>query len=250
GTTTPLSQGLSRSKSNIPLLHKSYLQPDKFLSYNSEKNKPSYILSIKYKRQLFATIGRKSWDVERFAKTLFFFDAFPSPLKFFENMFGKLSDQSSNEPSMKKQSHGIVLVTGATGGVGKRVVDVLREKGLPVRVLVRDKEKARKLLGPDIDLIVGDVTKENTLLPEYFKGVTKVISAISVIIGPKEGDTSDRAKYRQGIKFFEPEIKGASPEMVEYIGMQNLINHVKKNVGRNSGKLLFGFEGKFFSNRF
>ncbi|XP_042515344.1 uncharacterized protein LOC122089711 [Macadamia integrifolia] len=92
--------------------------------------------------------------------------------------------------------------------------------------------------------IVGDITKESTLLPEYFKGVRKVINAASVIVGPKEGDTPDRAKYSQGIKFFEPEIKGDSPEMVEYIGMQNLINAVKTCVGLRNGKLLFGFEDK------
>lgn len=45
--------------------------------------------------------------------------------------------------------------------------------------------------------IVGDITKESTLVPEYFKGVRKVISAVSVIVGPKEGDTPDRAKYSQ-----------------------------------------------------
>ncbi|GMY37456.1 putative complex i intermediate-associated protein 30 [Fagus crenata] len=137
---------------------------------------------------------------------------------------------------------GIVLVAGATGGVGRRVVDILRKKGLPVRVLVRNEEKARRTLGLDIDLIIGDITKESTLVPEYFKGVRKVINAVSVIVGPKEGDTPDRAKYSQGIKFFEPEIKGDSPEMVEYIGMKNLINAVKGSVGLRNGKLLFRFE--------
>ena len=39
---------------------------------------------------------------------------------------------------MKKgaQNMELVLVTGATGGVGKRVVDSLRKKGYSVRVLV------------------------------------------------------------------------------------------------------------------
>ncbi|RVW83790.1 hypothetical protein CK203_041770 [Vitis vinifera] len=133
------------------------------------------------------------------------------------------------------ETSGIVLVAGATGGVGRRVVDILRKKGLPVRVLVRNEEKARKMLGPDIDLIVGDITKESTLVPEYFKGVRKVINAVSVIVGPKEGDTPDRAKYSQ--------IKGDSPEMVEYIGMKNLINAVKEGVGLRTGKLIYGFEG-------
>lgn len=45
--------------------------------------------------------------------------------------------------------------------------------------------------------IVGDITKESTLVPEYFKGVRRVINAVSVIVGPKEGDTPDRQKYSQ-----------------------------------------------------
>ena len=45
--------------------------------------------------------------------------------------------------------------------------------------------------------IIGDVTKGDTLDPKYFKGVKKVINAVSVIVGPKEGDTPDRQKYSQ-----------------------------------------------------
>ncbi|KAF9597541.1 hypothetical protein IFM89_019501, partial [Coptis chinensis] len=107
---------------------------------------------------------------------------------------------------------------------------------------VRNEEKTKGMLGPDLDMIIGDITKESTLTPEYFKGVKKVINAVSVIVGPKEGDTPDRQKYSQGIKFFKLEIKGDSPEMVEYIGMQNVINAVKKSVGLQNGKLLFRFQ--------
>ncbi|KAK9227540.1 hypothetical protein WN943_012593 [Citrus x changshan-huyou] len=187
-------------------------------------------------------ISAEAWDFGRFLKTLYFFNGPPSPAKFVEFLVEKLSGPSPKEPVKSMETSGVVLVAGATGGVGRRVVDILRNKGLPVRVLVRNEEKARKMLGPDVDLIVGDITKENTLTPEYFKGVRKVINAVSVIVGPKEGDTPDRAKYSQGIKFFEPEIKGDSPEMVEYLGMRNLINAVKGSVGLQNGKLLFGFE--------
>eukprot|EP00952_Eustigmatos_sp_NYUAD-ZCMA_P014272 55805-Eustigmatos_ZCMA.PRE.1 len=37
-------------------------------------------------------------------------------------------------------------VTGATGGVGKRVVDVLLKKGVRVRALARNKSKALAIL--------------------------------------------------------------------------------------------------------
>ncbi|KAF7149803.1 hypothetical protein RHSIM_Rhsim02G0147000 [Rhododendron simsii] len=196
-----------------------------------------------YKRTITAQAGNQGWDLGRFFRTLYFFNGPPSPAKFIEFVVGKLSNPSPSEPVNAMDSSGIVLVAGATGGVGRRVVNILRNKGLPVRVLVRNKDKARSMLGPDIDLVVGDITKDSTLAPEYFKGVKKVINAVSVIVGPKEGDTPDRAKYSQGIKFFEPEIKGDSPEMVEYIGMKILINAVKASVGVRSGKLIYGYEG-------
>ncbi|KAK6124178.1 hypothetical protein DH2020_042087 [Rehmannia glutinosa] len=205
----------------------------KKLSFHSLRTRGGFIVS---------EAGKQGWDVGRFLKTLYFFNGPPSPAKFFEFLIEKLSGPSPSEAVKAMETSGIILVAGATGGVGRRVVDLLRRKGLPVRVLVRNEEKARRMLGQDVDLIVGDITKASTLIPEYFKGVKMVINAVSVIVGPKEGDTPDRAKYSQGIKFFEPEIKGDSPEMVEFIGMKNLINAVKETVGLRSGKLVFGFE--------
>lgn len=196
----------------------------------------------KYKGGIFAETGKQGWDLGRFVRTLYFFNGPPNPAKLLESLIAKLSSPSPSEPVKAMETSGTILVAGATGGVGRRIVDVLRKKGLPVRVLVRNEEKARRMLGPDVDMIVGDITKASTILPEYFKGVKKVINATSVIVGPKEGDTPERAKYSQGIKFFEPEIKGDSPEMVEYIGMQNLINSVKGSVGLRGGKLVYGFE--------
>ncbi|KAA8519616.1 hypothetical protein F0562_013939 [Nyssa sinensis] len=184
---------------------------------------PSYLPLKTIKGSIFAKAGKQGWDFGRFLKTLYFFNGPPSPAKLFEFLIEKVSSPSPSEPVKSMDTSGIILVAGATGGVGRRVVDILRKKGFPVRVLVRNEEKARKMLGPDIELIVGDITET-----KHF------------------GDTPDRAKYSQGIKFFEPEIKGDSPEMVEYIGMKNLINTVKASVGLRSGKLVYGFEDNSF----
>ncbi|KAL2343270.1 hypothetical protein Fmac_004555 [Flemingia macrophylla] len=189
-----------------------------------------------YRTTISAEAGRQNWDFGRFVKTLYFFNGLPSPAKFFDFLVEKLSVFSPS-PAELVNSMGtsdLVLVAGATGGVGRRVVDILQKKGIPVRVLVRNEEKARRMLGSDVDLVVGDITKDSTLFPEYFKGVKKVINAAAVIVGPKEGDTPERAKYSQ--------IKGDSPEKVEYIGMRNLIMAVKDNLGLRRGKLLFGFQ--------
>lgn len=57
-------------------------------------------------------------------------------LKFFEFLIEKLSGPSPSKPVKSMDSSGIILVAGATGGVGRRVVDILRSKGLSVRALV------------------------------------------------------------------------------------------------------------------
>lgn len=38
--------------------------------------------------------------------------------------------------------------------------------------------------------------------------VVAVVSCTAAIVRPKEGDGSDRAKYFQGITFYEPEVGG------------------------------------------
>jgi uncharacterized protein YbjT (DUF2867 family) len=49
-----------------------------------------------------------------------------------------------------------VLVTGATGNVGSKVIQELRGRGVPLRAFVRDADRASAVLGPDVDLAVGD----------------------------------------------------------------------------------------------
>lgn len=50
-----------------------------------------------------------------------------------------------------------ILVIGATGRTGRVLVADLIGRGLPVRALVRDRETARALLGPAVELIQGDL---------------------------------------------------------------------------------------------
>lgn len=57
-------------------------------------------------------------------------------VKFFDFIVEKLSSPSPSESVNSMRTSDIVLVAGATGGVGRRVVDILRKKGIPVRVLV------------------------------------------------------------------------------------------------------------------
>jgi uncharacterized protein YbjT (DUF2867 family) len=55
------------------------------------------------------------------------------------------------------------FVAGATGETGRRIVQELIARNIPVRALVRDIEAARTILPPDAELVVGDVLNPQSL---------------------------------------------------------------------------------------
>ncbi|GAQ79922.1 NAD(P)-binding Rossmann-fold superfamily protein [Klebsormidium nitens] len=198
--------------------------------------------------------SREPWDFSRFLKTVLYFNEPPkleevvstvtNPSKLMEAL-GSVFSSSQQQSAGSRGGRGKVLVVGATGGVGKRIVDELRKNGVPVVALVRDQGKAQKLLGPPspgLQIVTAELTQPRTLLPEYFEGVSAVVNASAVIVGPKEGDTTERAKYYQGIKFYDPEIKENTPEAVEFRGVQNLVEAVKEHLGYRDGKVLLQIE--------
>ena len=56
-----------------------------------------------------------------------------------------------------------VLVVGATGQTGRHIVSELVAKQIPVKVLVRDLEKAREILPNEVELLKGDVLESDTI---------------------------------------------------------------------------------------
>lgn len=147
---------------------------------------------------------RSQWDFGRFIQTLDYFDAIPI-LSWLKQLLPSQANDNKNI-SVGGNQVGAILVAGATGGVGKRVVKRLLECGYTVRSLVRDKDKARAILGDDVELHVGDITKPETLTPQMMADIQAVICCTAVRVQPVEGDTPDRAKYNQGVKFYQPEI--------------------------------------------
>lgn len=71
----------------------------------------------------------------------------------------------------------LVLVTGATGGTGREVVEQALAAGYAVRALVRDEAKARALFGDRVGYITLDV-RDSAALPAAVEGVDYVISAL------------------------------------------------------------------------
>ena len=184
--------------------------------------------------------NRAGWDAVRFFQTLDYFDAVPL-FSWLKQLLQNHTRDNKDEPTGGKKV-GVVLVAGATGGVGRRVVQRLKERGYQVRSLVRDKDKARAILGEEVELSVGDITQPETLTPEMM-AVEAVVCCTAVRVQPVGGDTPDRDKYNQGVKFYQPEIVGDTPERVEYLGVKNLVQAVARHLSQMpaSEKLLFDF---------
>jgi uncharacterized protein YbjT (DUF2867 family) len=183
--------------------------------------------------------NRVQWDFGRFVKTLTYFEVIPF-FSCIQKLIQGLIQNDKNQPN-GGINVSVILVAGATGGLGKRVVKGLLERGYQVRGLVRDIEKARAILGNDVDLVVADITKPETLTPVVMANIQAVICCTAVRVQPIEGDTADRAKYYQGIKFYQPEIVGDTPENVEYGGVKNLLEAAKPYLNQSNEKLIFDF---------
>jgi uncharacterized protein YbjT (DUF2867 family)/ketosteroid isomerase-like protein len=56
-----------------------------------------------------------------------------------------------------------ILVTGATGNVGRQVVHQLLARGLRVRALVRDPDRAAQLLPVEVEIAIGDFADRDSL---------------------------------------------------------------------------------------
>lgn len=96
------------------------------------------------------------------------------------------------------------FVAGATGETGRRIVQELTGRNIPVRALVRNLETARGILPNSAELVVGDVLEPNTL--DAAIGDSTVILCAT---GAKPG--------------FDP----TAPYKVDYEGTKNLVDIAK-----------------------
>jgi uncharacterized protein YbjT (DUF2867 family) len=101
----------------------------------------------------------------------------------------------------------IVLVVGATGSIGRLVVEEAIRHGYTTRALLRDPGKARRLPA-DADVIVGDVTRPDTL--------SAAVAGIDAVVFTLGSDGAGKV--------------GA--ENVDYGGVRNVLNALRSRTAR------------------
>ena len=95
----------------------------------------------------------------------------------------------------------MILVAGGTGLLGTKVVRLLQQRRLEVRVLTRDRSRATRLVEGGIDIVEGDVG-DRAALQRAVAGAKTVVSAIQGFFGTKNASpaTVDRDGNRNLIR--------------------------------------------------
>jgi uncharacterized protein YbjT (DUF2867 family) len=73
-----------------------------------------------------------------------------------------------------------ILVLGGTGHYGRHIVEALLRRGAAVRVLSRSAGRARQILGPEVELVEGDVAAVEAVAAAL-RGVEALVISISAV---------------------------------------------------------------------
>ena len=114
----------------------------------------------------------------------------------------------------------LVLVTGATGGVGQLVVAKLIEKKISVRILTRNRDQANQMFDDTVEVAVGDIRNPDTL--------TSATQDVNTIICCT-GTTAFPSLKWDFANLFQPQ---NTPEEVDGEGVQNLVAAAPQNLKR------------------
>ena len=91
-----------------------------------------------------------------------------------------------------------VLIVGGTRGTGLLIARLLVERGYQVRALAREMAPAAASLGPEVEVMAGDMTQPYTLFPAL-DGVDHVIVTAGIRSGRFAGESSVKETDHQGV---------------------------------------------------
>lgn len=154
------------------------------------------------------------------------------------------SNYSADDSSTSSKSSAVVLVAGATGGVGQLVVaDLVRAGYEHIRVLTRSADKAQKMFGDRVEVAIGDIREPSTLAAAT-EDVTYLICATGTTALPTDrwdfkvpvGDNpltqaATWARIYLDANFRDTNARN-TPEAVDAIGVSHLVQAAPKSLRR------------------
>ena len=108
-----------------------------------------------------------------------------------------------------------VLLTGASGYVGGRLLPRLEAMGISVRCMARRPEFIQGLVGPQTEVVEGDVLREKTLGPAL-EGIHTAYYMIHAMASA--GDEAFEAQDRLGAENFARAARAADVQRIVYLG--------------------------------
>ncbi len=131
----------------------------------------------------------------------------------------------------------LVLVAGATGGVGQLTVAKLLSEGFKVRILTRNASKAENMFAGKVEIAVGDIREPQTLSTAT-SNITHIICCTGTSAFPSaKWDFEGNLNFIESLLLFvDPEQAKAkaknSPFEVDAVGVSNLVVAAPKNLQR------------------
>lgn len=128
----------------------------------------------------------------------------------------------------------VILVAGATGGVGQLTVAKLLEKGLKVRALTRSPGKVQAMFDNRVEIALGDILNPDSL-QNAVAGVKYILCCTGTSAFPSEKWQFDSNWNWFEALFDSQKLKqkaANSPEKVDFIGVTNLVNAAPRDLKR------------------
>ncbi len=151
-----------------------------------------------------------------------------------------------NNPNTSPENHpGLILIAGATGYVGGRLLHALESRGHRVRCLARHPETLRDRVAPSTEVIQGDVL-DPASLPAAMAGVSTAYYLVHAMASANSFETEDR----RAAESFATAARDAGVNRIIYLGGLGRGNHLsahlrsRQEVGRilrESGVTTFEF---------
>lgn len=124
------------------------------------------------------------WDLGRFIKTLAYFGVVPllRSLDWFQTLVGNrphrhlAGSPKADLPIIVPQRSQVILVAGASSGIGKGILQRLKARGYALRVLVGDPEQAQDLPIDSDQWVAADISRSDLSNPELMTDVGAIIA--------------------------------------------------------------------------